>query len=29
MMKGDVNTGGILKQSLKGMVEQFKPHKKD
>ncbi|WPB82061.1 thiamine pyrophosphate-requiring protein [Archangium violaceum] len=29
MMKGDVNTGGILKQSIKGLVEQFKPHKKD
>ena len=29
MMKGDVNTGGILKQSIKGLVEQLKPHKKD
>ncbi|MFL5358839.1 thiamine pyrophosphate-requiring protein [Archangium sp.] len=29
MMKGDVNTGGILKQSIKGMVEQLKPHKKE
>ncbi|KFA87756.1 thiamine pyrophosphate-requiring protein [Archangium violaceum] len=27
MMKGDVNTGGILKQSIKGLVEQLKPHK--
>jgi pyruvate dehydrogenase (quinone) len=29
MMKGDANTGGILKQSIKGMVEHLKPHKKD
>ncbi|OJT22145.1 thiamine pyrophosphate-requiring protein [Archangium sp. Cb G35] len=29
MLKGDVNTGGILKQSIKGLVEQLKPHKKD
>jgi pyruvate dehydrogenase (quinone) len=29
ILKGDENTGGILKQSIKGIVEQFKPHKKD
>ncbi|AKJ02509.1 pyruvate dehydrogenase (quinone) [Archangium gephyra] len=27
MMKGDAHTGGILRQSLKGMMEQFKPRK--
>ncbi|HYO65726.1 MAG TPA: thiamine pyrophosphate-requiring protein [Archangium sp.] len=27
MMKGDAHTGGILRQSLKGMMEQLKPRK--
>jgi pyruvate dehydrogenase (quinone) len=27
LMKGDVNSGGILKQSLKGMVDTLLPHK--
>ncbi|HEX5745392.1 MAG TPA: thiamine pyrophosphate-requiring protein [Archangium sp.] len=29
IFRGDEKAAGLIKQSLKGMVEQFKPHKKD